>query len=66
VQPLVQDPGVTAVLTRHIERQETQLEGALKRAGKRDELMTQCDMARAERDIATPQVEALRAALAAA
>jgi hypothetical protein len=66
VQPLIQDPGVTAVLTRHIERLETQLEEALKRAVERDELMTQRDEARAERDIATTQVEALRAALTAA
>ena len=66
VQPPVQDPGVMAVLTRHIERLETQLEEAIKRAGERDELMTQRDAARAERDIATTQVEALRAALAAA
>src|SRR5918998_5196380 len=59
VQPLVQDPGVTAVLTRHIERLETQLEEALKRVGERDELLTQ-------RDVLTTQVDALRAALAAA
>jgi hypothetical protein len=62
----VQAPGVTAVLTRHIERLETQLEEALKRAEERDELVIQRDTARAERDIATTQVEALRAALAAA
>jgi hypothetical protein len=42
------------------------LKEALKRAGEQDELMTQRDAARAERDIATSQVEALRAALAAA
>ncbi len=54
------------VLTRHIERLETQLGEALKRAGERDELMAQRDAARAERGIATTQVEALKAALAAA
>jgi hypothetical protein len=48
-----------AVLTRHIERLEAQLEEALKRAGERDELLTQ-------RDVLTTQVDALRAALAAA
>ena len=62
----VHDQAVTAVLTRHIERLELQLEEALKRVGERDELLIQRDMARAERDIATTQVEALRATLAAA
>lgn len=52
-------PEVTAVLTRHIERLEAQLEEALKRVGERDELLTQ-------RDVLTTQVDALRAALAAA
>ena len=52
-------PEVMAVLTRHIERLEAQLEEALKRAGERDELLTQ-------RDVLTTQVDALRAALAAA
>jgi hypothetical protein len=66
VHPPAHDPAVTAVLTRHIERLEAQLEEALKRAGERDELVIQRDMARTERDIATTQVEALRAALAAA
>lgn len=60
------DPSVTAVLTRHIERLEAQLEETLKRAGERDELVIQRDMARTERDIASTQVEALRTALAAA
>ncbi|WP_081928696.1 hypothetical protein [Microvirga sp. BSC39] len=64
--PPVHDPSVTMVLTRHIERLEAQLEEALKRAGERDELVVQRDTARTERDIATTQVEALRAALAAA
>jgi outer membrane murein-binding lipoprotein Lpp len=39
---------------------------ALKRAGERDKLVIQRDAARAKRDIATTQVEALGAALAAA
>ena len=52
-------PEVMAVLTRHIERLEAQLEEALKRAGERDELLTQ-------RDVLTTQVDALRAALAVA
>ncbi len=52
-------PEVMAVLTRHIERLEAQLEEALKRVGERDELLTQ-------RDVLTTQVDALRAALAVA
>jgi hypothetical protein len=70
VQPLVQDPGVTAVLTRHIERLETQLEEALKRAGDRDEVAKDRDLLIAQieslNDSTKIQVDALRAALAAA
>ncbi|MFC1456407.1 hypothetical protein ACETIH_06665 [Microvirga arabica] len=70
VQPPVHapasDPSVTAVLTRHIERLELQLEETLKRVAERDELVIQRDAARTERDIANTQVEALRAALSAA
>jgi hypothetical protein len=50
---------VMSVLTRHIERLEAQLEEAQKRVADRDEIA-------AQRDVATTQVEALRAALAAA
>jgi hypothetical protein len=57
---------VLAVLTRHIERLEAQLDETHKRAADRDEIATQRDTARVERDVATAQVEALRAALAAA
>jgi hypothetical protein len=71
------EAGVASVLNRHIERLEAQLEEALKRAGERDAVAKERDAARAERDIAraqiealrdstTTQVEALRAALAAA
>jgi hypothetical protein len=52
-------PEVVSVLTRHIERIEAQLAEAQKRAADRDAIAT-------ERDVATAQVEALRAALAAA
>lgn len=52
-------PGVIEVLTRHVERLEQQLDAALTRASDRDAVAT-------ERDIVTAQVEALRAALAAA
>jgi hypothetical protein len=57
---------VLAVLTRHIERLEAQLDEAHKRAADRDEIAIQRDAARAERDVVTAQVEALRTALAAA
>lgn len=70
VQLPVQDPGVTAVLTRHIERLETQLEEALRRAGDRDEVAKQRDLLIAQiealNDSTKIQVDALRAALAAA
>jgi hypothetical protein len=70
IQPPVQDPGVTAVLTRHIERLEAQLEEALRRAGDRDEVAKQCDLLIAQieslNDSTKIQVDALRAALAAA
>jgi hypothetical protein len=69
VQPLVQDPGVTVVLTRHIERLEAQLEEALKRAGDRDEVAKDRDLLIAQieslNDARKMQVDALRAALAA-
>lgn len=51
------DPGVTAVLIRHIERLEGQLEEALKRAADRDQIA-------AQRDLTAAQVEALNAVLA--
>jgi hypothetical protein len=57
---------VLAVLTRHIERLEAQLNEAHKRAADRDEIATQRDAIRTERDVVTAQVEALRAALTAA
>jgi hypothetical protein len=70
VQPPVQDPGVTVVLTRHIERLEAQLEEALKRAGDRDEVAKDRDLLIAQIESLntsrTMQVDALRAALAAA
>jgi hypothetical protein len=70
VHPLVQDPGVTAVLTRHIERLEVQLEEALKRAGERDKVAKERDLLIAQiealNDSTKIQVDALRAALAAA
>jgi hypothetical protein len=70
VQPAVQDPGVTAVLTRHIERLEVQLEEALKRAGDRDEVAKERDLLIAQieslNDSTKIQVDALRSALAAA
>jgi hypothetical protein len=70
VQPPVPEPGVTAVLTRHIERLEAQLEEALKRAGDRDEVAKQRDMMAAQiealNDSTKIQVDALRAALTAA
>lgn len=53
------DPVVSEVLTRHIERLERALEAATSHASDRDQLA-------AERDVLTVQVEALRAALAAA
>src|SRR5918995_3633176 len=69
-QPPVQDPGVTVVLTRHIERLEAQLEEALKRAGDRDQVAKERDLLivqiKALNDSTEIQVEALRAALAAA
>ncbi|MBL7405194.1 MULTISPECIES: hypothetical protein [Methylorubrum] len=55
----VPDPGVTAVLTRHIERLEAQLEEALSRASEHDAIAT-------HRDILSTQLDALRAALDAA
>jgi hypothetical protein len=70
VQAPVQDPGVTAVLTRHIERLEAQLEEALKRAGDKDEVVKERDLLIAQveslNDSTKIQVDALRAALAAA
>ncbi len=48
---------MTAVLTRHIERLEAQLEEALKRAADRDQIA-------AQRDLTAAQVEALNAVLA--
>lgn len=70
VQAPVQDPGVTAVLTRHIERLEAQLEEALKRAGDRDEIGKERDLLIAQTESLNAstkiQVDALRAALAAA
>lgn len=71
------EAGVLPVLTRHIERLEAQLDEALKRAGERDVIAAERDAARAERDVlaaqievlrdsTSTQVEALRAALAAA
>jgi hypothetical protein len=71
------ETGVIPVLTRHIERLEAQLEEALKRAGDRDSVAAERDAARSEREVlaaqievlrdsTTTQVEALRAALAAA
>jgi predicted ArsR family transcriptional regulator len=70
VQSLVQDPGVTAVLTRHIERLEEQLEGAIKRAEDRDDVAKERDLLIAQiealNDSTKIQVDALRAALAAA
>jgi hypothetical protein len=70
VQPPVQDPGVTVVLTRHIERLEAQLEEALKRAGDRDDVAKERDLLSAQleslSDSRKMQVDALRAALAAA
>ena len=69
-QPPVQDPGVTVVLTRHIERLEAQLEEALKRAGDRDQVAKERDLLSAQieslNDSTKIQVDALRAALAAA
>jgi hypothetical protein len=69
-QPPVQDPGVTVVLTRHIERLEAQLEEALKRAGDRDDVAKERDVLIAQieslSDSRKMQVDALRAALAAA
>jgi hypothetical protein len=70
VQAPVHDPGVTAVLTRHIERLEAQLEDSLKRAGDRDEVAKERDLLIAQieslNDSTKIQVDALRAALAAA
>jgi hypothetical protein len=75
------EPGVLAVLTRHIERLESQLDEAQKRAGdlalqreaavasalaERDTAQSERDVIRTERDAVTAQVEALRSALAAA
>lgn len=62
-QPPVHDPGhvpvVIEALTRHVERLESQLDAALARAADRDAVVL-------ERDVVTVQLEALRAALAAA
>jgi hypothetical protein len=70
VQTPVQPPGVTAVLTRHIERLEAQLEEALKRVEDRDEVAKERDLLIAQieslNDSTKIQVDALRAALAAA
>ncbi len=71
------ETGVLPVLNRHIERLEAQLEEALKRAGDRDEIAKQRDEVAKQRDMLTAQIEslndstkiqvdALRAALAAA
>jgi hypothetical protein len=69
-QPPVHDPAVTAVLTRHIERLEAQLEEALKRAGDRDDVAKDRDLLIAQieamNDARQMQVDALRTALAAA
>lgn len=65
VQPPAHDPGVTEVLTRHIERLEVALEAALTRAADRDAVASDRDAVAGERDVLTMQVEALRAALAA-
>ncbi|MCK2057192.1 hypothetical protein J7U37_24210 [Methylobacterium sp. 37f] len=65
VQPPAHDPGVTEVLTRHIERLEVALEAALARAADRDVVASDRDAVAGERDVLTVQVEALRAALAA-
>lgn len=59
VQPPAHEPGISEVLTRHIERLEAALEAATNRAVDRDAIAS-------ERDVLTVQVEALRAALAAA
>lgn len=64
--PPIQEPDVSQVLNRHIERLEEMLQDALARAEDRDELASQRDAARSACDLATVQVEALRAALAAA
>ena len=50
------EPGVSVVLTRHIERLETQLDEALKRASDRDQIA-------AQRDLITAQVETLNGIL---
>jgi hypothetical protein len=65
VQLPAHDPGVTEVLTRHIERLEVALEAALARASDRDAVASDRDAVAGERDVLTVQVEALRAALAA-
>jgi hypothetical protein len=69
-QEPVHDPGVTAVLTRHIERLEAQLEQALERAGEHDAVAKERDLLAAQiealRDSTTMQVDALKAALSAA
>jgi hypothetical protein len=62
--------GFLPVLNRHIERLEAQLEEALKRAGDRDEVAKERDLLIAQieslNDSTKIQVDALRAALAAA
>jgi hypothetical protein len=64
------ETGFLLVLNRHIERLEAQLEEALKRAGDRDEIAKQRDLLIAQieslNDSTKIQVDALRAALAAA
>lgn len=65
VQAPAHDPGVTEVLTRHIERLEIALEAALARAADRDAMASDRDAVASERDVLTVQVEALREALAA-
>jgi hypothetical protein len=64
------EAGLLPVLNRHIERLEVQLDEALKRAGDRDEVAKERDLLVAQiealRDSTTIQVDALKAALAAA
>jgi hypothetical protein len=64
------EAGLLPVLNRHIERLEAQLDEALKRAGDRDEVAKERDLLVAQiealNDSTKLQVEALKAALAAA
>jgi hypothetical protein len=64
------EAGLLPVLSRHIERLEAQLDEALKRAGDRDEVAKERDLLVAQiealNDSTKLQVEALKAALAAA